>query len=527
MTPNRRPRTTNCAGPRAETANAKICQILAAAVALALCITAGPAMAYNSGSSGADGALNPTVDTAIQLPTSGVLNYTTVNIPAGVKVTFSKNTLNTPVVILTSGDVTIAGTVDVSGKASPDVGTAGDGSIPNDGLPGGGGPGGYDGGQGGPLQGRIGGSGLGPGGGGGGLFPYTSANASGNCASSDVNPGNGRPVASGGAGGGFANQGGAPQICASQSGSPTVGGAYGAAALLPLVGGSGGGGGAGGVGFVGSGGGGGGGALLIASSGTVNVTGSLLAGGGGGGTVTGSGAGASGGGGSGGAIRIIATTISGNGTINAQHNNGGTVTTLLQPGYLATTGGAGSDGRIRLEAETLLRTAATAPIHTVAAPGPIFVSGQPTLSITSVAGVAAPANPTGVADIQFPTNVSNPVTVTVATTGVPPGNTVKLLLTPPTGAIVTATSSALTGSTTSATASASITLPAGASTLQATITYTVIASLGDTLSRYANNERVGKIMLVATLGGRSETNMITVSGKTYPAPAAALLALGG
>jgi uncharacterized membrane protein len=141
--------------------------------------------------------------------------------------------------------------------------------------------------------------------------------------------------------------------------------------------------------------------------------------------------------------------------------------------------------------------------------------------------VAAPANPTGVADIQFPTNVSNPVTVTVATTGVPPGNTVKLLLTPPTGAIVTATSSALTGSTTSATASASITLPAGASTLQATITYTVIASLGDTLSRYANNERVGKIMLVATLGGRSETNMITVSGKTYPAPAAALLALGG
>lgn len=497
-----------------------------AAVACALFIASAPVFAYSSGSTGADGALNPTVDTDIQLPASGVFNYTTVNIPAGVKVTFRKNTTNTPVTILATGDVTIAGTLDVSGKASADVGTAGDGGIANDGLPGAGGPGGYDGGQGGPLSGRNGASGLGPGGGGGGLYPYSSGNSGGNCTTFNVSFGT--PVASGGAGGGFANQGGAPQICGGQSGSPTVGGAYGATALLPLVGGSGGGGGAGGQGFVGSGGGGGGGAVLIASSGIVNVTGSVLAKGGGVGTVTGSGAGASGGGGSGGAIRVIATTINGNGTISAQGAVGGAVTTLSQPaGYLATTGGAGSDGRIRFEAETLLRTAATAPIHTAAAPGSIFVSGQPTLSITNVAGTAAPASPTGVADVQLPATVTNPVTVTFATTGVPTGNTVKLLLTPPSGAIVSATSTALSGSTSAATASATITLPQGASTLQATITYTVIASLGDTLSRYANNERVEKITLVATLGGRSEASLITVSGKAYPAPAAALLALGG
>jgi hypothetical protein len=175
----------------------------------------------------------------------------------------------------------------------------------------------------------------------------------------------------------------------------------------------------------------------------------------------------------------------------------------------------------------MTRTAASTPPHQFGSPGLIFIAGQPTLTITSVAGVSAPANPTGVGDVQLPSNIVNPVTVTFTTTGVPAGNTISVRVTPATGSITTATSGATTGSTSSATASASVTLPQGASTLLATTTFTVVASLGDALSRYANNERVEKITLVATLGGKSEARLITVSGKEFPAPPAALLALGG
>jgi len=56
----------------------------------------------------------------VQLPESGVFNFTTVNIPAGVTITFRRNSRNTPVTILASGNVTIAGTIDVSGGSLQD-----------------------------------------------------------------------------------------------------------------------------------------------------------------------------------------------------------------------------------------------------------------------------------------------------------------------------------------------------------------------------------------------------------------------
>jgi hypothetical protein len=127
--------------------------------------------AFDSGSTGADGALNPTVNTEIVLPPSGILNYTTVNIPAGVTVTFKKNAANTPVHILASGNVTIAGYVDIRGQDAKSTGTYGDGVLGDDGIPGTGGPGGFDGGRGGKEDGQQraaivrGGAGLGPGGG--------------------------------------------------------------------------------------------------------------------------------------------------------------------------------------------------------------------------------------------------------------------------------------------------------------------------------------------------------------------------
>lgn len=224
------------------------------------------AYAFTSGSTGADGPFNPTANTTVIQPSSGILNYTTVNIPAGVTVTFQKNATNTPVYMLATGDVTIAGTVSVDGTnaTTTNVGR--------------GGPSGFDGGYGGGY-GLPGGKGLGPGGGGPGLDQC-------------------------GAGGGFGSQG---NNCYS-----AVGGApYGNARLLPLIGGSGGGGGynSGGVGN----GGGGGGAIVIASSTSINVTGSVTASGG-----SGSGSGA---GGSGGGIKLVSNTISGNGSIYAGGGN--------------------------------------------------------------------------------------------------------------------------------------------------------------------------------------------------------------
>src|SRR5437773_11728865 len=89
---------------------------LAFSVAAALPRTPAVAQTFNSGSTGADGAFNPPADITLALPPSGVFNFTTINIPRGVTVRFRRNAANTPVTMLASGDVTIAGTIDVSGS---------------------------------------------------------------------------------------------------------------------------------------------------------------------------------------------------------------------------------------------------------------------------------------------------------------------------------------------------------------------------------------------------------------------------
>lgn len=487
----------------------KLALTLKRAVLTGLCLAPGIGLAFDSGSTGADGAFSPTVNTQLELPPSGVLNYTTINIPAGVTVTFKKNVANTPVVWLASGNVNIAGNVYLIGGTSTNVGAAGDGSQGDDSLPGLGGPGGYDGGRGGQVgSNRAGGAGLGPGGGSGGVV--TSSNAG--------------YRAGGGAGGGYAGTGACNYACQNWSahnvdwGILSYGGAaYGSSLLLPLIGGSGGGGGAGGLVFPGSGGGGGGGAILIASSGTITVSGKIYAYGGLSGAASGQDVGGTGGGGSGGAIRLVATVIAGNGDINA---NGAAAGANAYDTYLV--GGTSSVGRIRLEAETITRTATTAPVFSSGIPGALFISGAPTLTISSVAGVNAPVNPTGNADITLPADTPNPVTVVVTTTGVPPGNTVKLTVTPAYAKPVVATSPALAGSTTSASASLSVSLPTGPSVMSATTTYTVVASAGNSLAAYTDGERVEQVRLNATLGGVSTATLITVSGKEFEVPAATL-----
>ena len=456
--------------------------------------------AFDSGSTGADGALNPTADTELQLPPSGIFNFTTIDIPADVALTFAKNAANVPVILLASGDVNIIGTIDVSGANSADIADA---DLSDDGMPGGSGPGGFDGGRGGFTQiagsnNLQGGTGRGPG---GGRSPSISVSSDG-C---------------GGGGAGFNGVGGQGNNNACNS-LDVRGAAYGTPLLIPLVGGSGGGGGSGGKNFFGNGGGGGGGGLLIATSATLNVIGTVNADGGdsGSGPIS-IGEGGKGGGGSGGAIRLVATTIIGEGTITAKGGSG-------TSGGAGQSGGNGADGRIALETENLLRGADTTPSFAFFGPQPVFVANLPSLTVTEVAGIAAPASPTGVNDIVLPENTPNPADVTFATTEIPLGSTIALTATPTVGSTVTVTSTPVSGTQANGTATASIDLPNGPSVLTAAVTVTVTAALGSDYSKYAQGERVERVRLVATVGDQSRVTFITASGKehTWPSNAVAM-----
>lgn len=245
---------------------------------LALSWTASGALVI-PGADGSDGAFAPTASVEIDLslaPTAGwttpgdgrgvydptkwvvVFKYSSVNIPAGVTVSFKNHDSRAAVVWLVSGDVTITGTLSLNGQNYVNA--------PARAEPG---PGGHLGGIG-----------------------YQSLTA---------------PAGGGlGIGGGLnSNYGGSHATAGYLNTFPP----YGNRRVLPLVGGSGG----GGDFDQPIGGAGGGGALLLAVSGTLTVDGIISAQGGTARTdylgQTGSGAG--------GAVRLIAETIAGSGAIYA------------------------------------------------------------------------------------------------------------------------------------------------------------------------------------------------------------------
>ncbi|MFO0747732.1 MAG: Ig-like domain-containing protein [Myxococcota bacterium] len=81
-----------------------------------LAVAAAPtALAYDSGSTGADGAFEPTSSTTVTVPTSGRFDFTSIHIPAGVTVRFAGAG---PVTLLASGDVLVEGVLDLRGGAS-------------------------------------------------------------------------------------------------------------------------------------------------------------------------------------------------------------------------------------------------------------------------------------------------------------------------------------------------------------------------------------------------------------------------
>ena len=339
---------------------------------------------------------------------SGVYNFTSINIPAGVTVGWViTNLAFPPVRWLATEDVVINGAIDVSGQFAAN-------DLPP-GVPARGGPGGYDGGLGAirfsSSASYVGQPGKGPGGGEPGTAPQTNPNLR------DAKPGE------------YASK-------------------YGNAFLQPLLGGSGGGGGSSSADWDGGRGGGGGGAIMISSSRDIILNGVVRANGG---EYQWSNA-SYGGRGSGGGILLRADRVTGPGSLEAYggHPNN-------------------PNGRIRVEAYTRTLTGGQTPPAIVGLPaanGELNQAG--TLRITSVDGANVVQPPTGnllTPDVVF----SDPgaVAIVVNATGIPNGTPVTVTITTATS-IITAGPQNLQNGTAMLTA----TVPAGTGTVQATAQYT-------------------------------------------------------
>ena len=192
--------------------------------------------------------------------------------------------------------------------------------------------------------------------------------------------------------------GGTPGTCFNKWGAG--GGFSGNQFLVPLTGGSGGGG--SGAGGDGGSGGAGGGAILIASSVSITVTGTITAVGGGGS-----------GGGAGGGIRLVAPAIAGTGTITAAG------------GVAPDPNCNGAGGVVRLEFFQSTFTGTTGGTLYTATPVNLFIpaaNSQPYITVTDIGGINVPANPTGsfvVPDVLL--NSTSALTVNIRAVNVPLG----------------------------------------------------------------------------------------------------------
>jgi len=277
--------------------------------------------------SGADGSFNPSLGDVVggcatvkgmtwNSPTCtintsnatylGTYNFTTVNIPSGTTLTTSGTTNG--LVIKATGDVTVAGSINLAGKGcAGGIADNTDDSVNN------------------ATSGGGGGSACSAGGTGAGIFP----------------PFNNR----GGGGGGHGGIGGQGSIVGNNGG--LGGGTYDSASQPVLLGSGGGGGGKYMSGTTyNPDGGPGGGAIKIVTSGTVTINGSITANGSNGVDYIANAAMTSGGGGSGGSIWIQAGTLAGNAAnITANGGRGGNLGIC---GSTDIPGGGGAGGLIAL-----------------------------------------------------------------------------------------------------------------------------------------------------------------------------------
>ncbi len=452
----------------------KLCALV---LMLGFCV--GPVSAQvNSGSDGHDGAFNPTQSVTIDMADhpDGIYQYTSVNIPLGVTVTFKPNARNAPVIWLVQSSCIIKGTVDLSGQSIVDSANVGLG-----------GAGGYQGGN----AGTTASAGFGPGGGPAGRY------------------------------GGNASYGNAGTGFSFQSGPGTV---YGNVFLLPLLGGSGGGGGGAG-GYSVGGGAGGGGAILIAASNLIQIDGLINAYGGN--YTTDSNGTAGGGAGSGGGIRLISQMLAGTGALNCSAGQ------CTIPSYGTSYAGA---GRIRLD---YIQNSFGGKIFGNYTQGfqPVIIpaAGQGIqLSIASVGGLAVSASPSGAIaspDLIIPGQQNNPISVVVNCSNVPLNTAITVTVHPANGSDVQATGFNNSGTTASSNATVPVNLPhgggiiyakcvsgvAGSNTSSANVSGAVTPSLNET-GLTATGERIKSVEVTTTPGGKQQTTYVTPSGKRYPVP---------
>jgi hypothetical protein len=450
---------------------------------------------YNSGSTGANGAFPPaaipTGATSIVMDlgsgnltyknaqggdlgtgtvgapdTAGVYNFTTFNLPAGVYLTFTPDSLNRPVQFLDSGDVTIAGTLSVSGQSSQSK------------KGGAGGPSGFNGGDGGGDTTST-------------AFP----------GSPGAGPAGGRGYNS--------------QVQSSRPGSLLVSNQQ----LIPLFGGSGGGGGQGDVVAPGYGGGGGGGALLIASSGTVTLSGTINAVGGNDFYNGGNGLAISCPG-SGGALRLVGTTVAGSGSVNVSGGN-----TLYQNNNYC----PGNNGFVRIEGftNTGINIVGASNFLRPTIPSPAIPSNLPSIKIASIGGIAAPANGTGgiptQPDITFSQPQTGTVLLNVATSGIPINTTFTVRIAATEGKYSNGGEvTTFTGTTSATGGSASISLPQGTSIVDVYAAFQPTVQTGQRIEK-AIGEKIVSAEVSARYRGASEVVYVTQSGKRIPASKIALV----
>lgn len=431
----------------------------------------------NSGSDGSDGAFTPTINTVFDMRyrPDGIYQFTSVDIPASVTITFIPNTNNTPVVWLVQSNCTIAGWIDVSGQIGVNQ------------VGGQGGPGGFAGGNGGALAGSAG---QGPGGGMLGGYAFS------------------------------ASYGRQYTTCSGNTNG--LGAIYGNSYLLPLIGGSGGGGTTNGA--WGGGGGGGGGAILIAASQTITLNGSIRSLGGPAASWTLPGSfSISSGGGSGGAVRLVATTVTGSGVIDTSGGYAGAGTICERAGM----------GRARVDALNILY--AGSPPTAVYSQGfqPIIIpplTQAVSLSIQSVGGVSVAAYPSGSLaspDVVIPGQQTNPIPIVVQCANIPLNTPITVEVKPVGSQVIAATAGNGAGTQASSTATVSVNLPRGGGTIQAKavsgITSLFSSAKGSssrikslaTTGWTADGERFAAVEVAAMLGRPSQTFYLTSSGKRY------------
>lgn len=451
----------------------------------------------NSGSTGADGAFNPTANTVINMADhpDGIYQFTSVKIPSGVMVSFIPNSANTPVVWLVQGNCVINGIVDIGGKDGAGIqgGPAGVGGF----------PGGNGGGGGAPP-----GDGQGPGGGPAG---YANSTLAGNAS--------------------FATNGAAPWTnylngCGISLNQPTAGERYGNHLLLPLIGGSGGGGTVEirqtGLGY---GGGGGGGAIMIAANQFIEINGRIAC-------IGGSGGNSGdvrryGGGGSGGAIRIVSQEVRGTGQLDVSEGRafyncgfGYDYPSPASPGFIR------FDSFVNVFAGTANGVVTRGFQSVIIPPANQAVS----LAIQSVAGFAVAISPTGspiAPDVSVPGNQQNPVAIVVRCGNIQLNTEIIVEIKPANGPTVRAVGMNNQGTKASSTATVTVNMPRGGGTIQAKAVSGIAGSLGASLNngekfrQYAQTglttdaELFAKMEITATLGHGQEIAYITQSGKRF------------